>query len=199
MAWWSAQVAAAATATRCLAVFATALSSGACAGDGPRQRCTCASAAICLALAAIDDETTPTTPTKNTTTSPSNTHAISQWVAQVRTRPPSLSPPLLTSPLPVARARPSSHSGTRPVAFARPGWLFLFSVLMAAGLLFTMVFFVRPLSSSFQSLPHSIFVSFRTQIIMFSDLECDYINPIDLCNKLNQVRPPPAPLVTSRP
>ena len=23
---------------------------------------------------------------------------------------------------------------------------------------------------------------------MFSDLECDYINPIDLCNKLNQVR-----------
>jgi hypothetical protein len=24
---------------------------------------------------------------------------------------------------------------------------------------------------------------------MFSDLECDYINPIDLCNKLNQVTP----------
>lgn len=23
---------------------------------------------------------------------------------------------------------------------------------------------------------------------MFSDLECDYINPIDLCNKLNQVK-----------
>lgn len=23
---------------------------------------------------------------------------------------------------------------------------------------------------------------------MFSDLESDYINPIDLCNKLNQVR-----------
>ncbi|KAH6914330.1 ER-derived vesicles protein ERV14 [Coprinopsis sp. MPI-PUGE-AT-0042] len=44
------------------------------------------------------------------------------------------------------------------------GWLFLFSVLMVAGLLFCMVFF----------------------IIMFSDLECDYINPIDLCNKLNQ-------------
>ncbi|KAG7561997.1 hypothetical protein FFLO_02552 [Filobasidium floriforme] len=34
---------------------------------------------------------------------------------------------------------------------------------MAAALLFSMVFF----------------------IIMFSDLECDYINPIDLCNKLN--------------
>ncbi|KAH8828206.1 cornichon [Flagelloscypha sp. PMI_526] len=44
------------------------------------------------------------------------------------------------------------------------GWLFLFAVLFAAGLLFCMVFF----------------------IIMFSDLECDYINPIDLCNKLNQ-------------
>ena len=27
----------------------------------------------------------------------------------------------------------------------------------------------------------------HVQIIMFSDLECDYINPIDLCNKLNQV------------
>ncbi|TEB30313.1 ER-derived vesicles protein ERV14 [Coprinellus micaceus] len=44
------------------------------------------------------------------------------------------------------------------------GWLFLFTVLASAGLLFCMVFF----------------------IIMFSDLECDYINPIDLCNKLNQ-------------
>ncbi|CAO1636646.1 unnamed protein product [Jaminaea pallidilutea] len=43
-------------------------------------------------------------------------------------------------------------------------WLFLLAVLTAAGLLFTMVFY----------------------IIMFSDLECDYINPIDLCNKLNQ-------------
>jgi hypothetical protein len=28
---------------------------------------------------------------------------------------------------------------------------------------------------------------------MFSDLECDYINPIDLCNKLNQVHPPSSP------
>ncbi|ORZ09527.1 cornichon [Absidia repens] len=42
--------------------------------------------------------------------------------------------------------------------------LFLFAVIMAALLLFMMVFFV----------------------IMFSDLECDYINPIDLCDKLNQ-------------
>lgn len=43
------------------------------------------------------------------------------------------------------------------------GWLFILSVLVSAGLLFTMVFY----------------------IIMFSDLECDYINPIDLCNKIN--------------
>ncbi|KIL68811.1 hypothetical protein M378DRAFT_21735 [Amanita muscaria Koide BX008] len=44
------------------------------------------------------------------------------------------------------------------------GWLFLFAVLWSAVLLFGMVFF----------------------LIMFSDLESDYINPIDLCNKLNQ-------------
>ncbi|KAI8999471.1 putative ERV14-ER-derived vesicle [Gaertneriomyces semiglobifer] len=44
------------------------------------------------------------------------------------------------------------------------GMLFLFGIIMAAVLLFAMVFY----------------------IIMFSDLECDYINPIDLCSKLNQ-------------
>ncbi|EGG08002.1 uncharacterized protein MELLADRAFT_35170, partial [Melampsora larici-populina 98AG31] len=43
-------------------------------------------------------------------------------------------------------------------------WLFLLGVIVAAVLLFTAVFY----------------------IIMFSDLECDYLNPIDLCNKLNQ-------------
>ena len=63
-------------------------------------------------------------------------------------------------------------------------WLFLFAVLMSAALLFTMVFFVRVL--------HAMRVTTcsqpPSQIIMFSDLECDYINPIDLCNKLNQVR-----------
>ncbi|CAO3694648.1 unnamed protein product [Rhizopus stolonifer] len=42
--------------------------------------------------------------------------------------------------------------------------VFLFGVVMAAILLFVMVFFV----------------------IMFSDLECDYINPINLCDRLNQ-------------
>ncbi|KAI9592206.1 cornichon [Syncephalis fuscata] len=42
--------------------------------------------------------------------------------------------------------------------------LFLLAIIIAALLLFGMVFY----------------------IIMFSDLECDYINPIDLCNRLNQ-------------
>ncbi|KAI9341798.1 cornichon [Zopfochytrium polystomum] len=42
--------------------------------------------------------------------------------------------------------------------------VFLIAVVLAAVLLFAMVFY----------------------IILFSDLECDYINPIDLCNKLNQ-------------
>jgi hypothetical protein len=41
--------------------------------------------------------------------------------------------------------------------------LFLFSVVVSAALLFAMVYY----------------------IIMFSDLECDYVNPIDLCNRLN--------------
>jgi len=54
---------------------------------------------------------------------------------------------------------------------------------MAAGLLFTMVFFVRG-----DIVPHNGFLFPAAQIIMFSDLECDYINPIDLCNRLNQVR-----------
>ncbi|GLB37769.1 putative vesicle-mediated transport [Lyophyllum shimeji] len=45
------------------------------------------------------------------------------------------------------------------------GWLFLFAVFWAAGLMFGMIYF----------------------IIMFSDLESDYVNPIDLCNKLNQL------------
>ena len=42
--------------------------------------------------------------------------------------------------------------------------LFLFALIADALLLFGAVFF----------------------IIMYSDLECDYINPIDLCSKLNQ-------------
>ena len=83
------------------------------------------------------------------------------------------------------------------------GWLFLFAVLMAAGLLFCMVFFVSCILDPFLRLwlrlwctsqwtyhralffAADLFTS--KQIIMFSDLECDYINPIDLCNKLNQV------------
>ncbi|CZT20384.1 probable ER-derived vesicles protein ERV14 [Ramularia collo-cygni] len=42
-------------------------------------------------------------------------------------------------------------------------WLFLLAVLLNAVNLFLQVFFT----------------------IMYSDLECDYINPIDLCNRLN--------------
>jgi hypothetical protein len=42
-------------------------------------------------------------------------------------------------------------------------WLYLLSVLVNAVNLFLQVFFT----------------------IMYSDLECDYINPIDLCNRLN--------------
>ncbi|KAG4098762.1 cornichon [Neocallimastix lanati (nom. inval.)] len=47
------------------------------------------------------------------------------------------------------------------------GWeafLFIFAAIISALLLFIMVYF----------------------IIMFSDLECDYINPIDLCTRLNE-------------
>ncbi|KAL7272324.1 COPII-coated vesicle protein [Rhizina undulata] len=42
-------------------------------------------------------------------------------------------------------------------------WLYLIAVLLNAVNLFLQVFFT----------------------IMYSDLECDYINPIDLCNRLN--------------
>lgn len=44
------------------------------------------------------------------------------------------------------------------------GWLYLFAIIVSAVLLFLTVFY----------------------IIMYSDLESDYINPIDLCTKLNQ-------------
>ncbi|KAI9487016.1 MAG: cornichon protein-domain-containing protein [Benjaminiella poitrasii] len=54
---------------------------------------------------------------------------------------------------------PQEQIITRTLCYARE-----LELIMAALLLFMMVFFV----------------------IMFSDLECDYINPIDLCNKLNQ-------------
>lgn len=44
-------------------------------------------------------------------------------------------------------------------------YLFIFAVVLNAICLFLQVFFT----------------------IMYSDLECDYINPIELCNKLNKV------------
>jgi hypothetical protein len=58
---------------------------------------------------------------------------------------------------------------------------------MSAALLFTMVFFVRPAVVLVSPFSRSL-TRPGAQIIMFSDLETDYINPIDLCNKLNQVR-----------
>lgn len=59
---------------------------------------------------------------------------------------------------------------------------------MAAGLLFTMVFFVSwPATLVTSCFHHLANMCLVPKIIMFSDLECDYINPIDLCNKLNQV------------
>lgn len=45
-----------------------------------------------------------------------------------------------------------------------PSLLFILAVLLCAIMLFLTIFIV----------------------IMFSDLECDYINPIDCCNRLNQ-------------
>lgn len=65
--------------------------------------------------------------------------------------------------------------------------LFLFAVIMAALLLFMMVFFVCT-SVMKKKGTGSRLTTLWIQVIMFSDLECDYINPIDLCNKLNQVR-----------
>ncbi|KAK3116701.1 COPII-coated vesicle protein [Teratosphaeriaceae sp. CCFEE 6253] len=49
-------------------------------------------------------------------------------------------------------------------------WLYLLAVLLNAVNLFLQVFFT----------------------IMYSDLECDYINPIDLCNRLNMYIVPEA-------
>ncbi|KAK1057118.1 COPII-coated vesicle protein [Friedmanniomyces endolithicus] len=49
-------------------------------------------------------------------------------------------------------------------------WLYLLGVLLNAVNLFLQVFFT----------------------IMYSDLECDYINPIDLCNRLNMYIVPEA-------
>lgn len=51
-------------------------------------------------------------------------------------------------------------------------FLFIFSVVLNAINLFLQVFFT----------------------IMYSDLECDYINPIELCNKLNKYIVPEAAL-----
>jgi hypothetical protein len=103
---------------------------------------------------------------------------------------------------------------------ALAGWLFLLGVLLAAVLLFTMVFFVRLCLRTFaigQRLTSSSHLHRRRSSCSLvrhsrgraatgsaadevalspdalprslADLECDYVNPIDLSNKLNQVRP----------
>jgi hypothetical protein len=103
---------------------------------------------------------------------------------------------------------------------ALAGWLFLLGVLLAAVLLFTMVFFVRLCLRTFaigQRLTSSSRLHRRRSSCFLvrhsrgraatgsaadevalspdalprslADLECDYVNPIDLSNKLNQVRP----------
>jgi hypothetical protein len=58
---------------------------------------------------------------------------------------------------------------------------------MAAALLFSMVFYVSFGLVWLHQPASGRLIGNVLQIIMFSDLECDYINPIDLCNKLNQV------------
>ncbi|KFY73357.1 hypothetical protein V499_06557 [Pseudogymnoascus sp. VKM F-103] len=50
-----------------------------------------------------------------------------------------------------------------PIMMSGEAWLYLLAVIINAVNLFLQVFFT----------------------IMYSDLECDYINPIDLCNRLN--------------
>ncbi|KAG5462869.1 MAG: cornichon protein-domain-containing protein, partial [Olpidium bornovanus] len=77
--------------------------------------------------------------------------------------PPRAPPRYCSAPLTTAGLRCSLQKDIT-VKMLGDGVLFLVSVVISALLLFGTVFFV----------------------IMLSDLESDYINPIDLCNKLNQ-------------
>jgi len=67
----------------------------------------------------------------------------------------------------IPRTQPSLYDATNTGSLNR---LFLLAVLLNAVNLFLQVFFT----------------------IMYSDLECDYINPIDLCNRLNMYIVPEA-------
>ncbi|KAG9679571.1 putative ER-derived vesicles protein ERV14, partial [Aureobasidium melanogenum] len=58
---------------------------------------------------------------------------------------------------------PRRVSSSSSATMSGEAWLYLIAVLINAVNLFLQVFFT----------------------IMYSDLECDYINPIDLCNRLN--------------
>ena len=107
---------------------------------------------------------------------PANTPTISRWVVLVRFTPFGHSYVLhftldadlnyfhfcyhlflrslciVLPPYPTLLLPSSPHHEYTP--FRKTGWLFLFAVLMAAGLLFCMVFFVSSLSSCFSSFAH---------------------------------------------
>lgn len=62
-------------------------------------------------------------------------------------------------------------------------WLFLFAVLINAVNLFLQVFFTIMYSDLEWSEPRRDWLSFRTYLL--TPGLSDYINPIDLCNRLN--------------
>jgi hypothetical protein len=77
---------------------------------------------------------------------------------------------------------------TMPIA----AWLFIFTLLLAAGLMFCAVFFVRASGRSTITDPVVAHLSELPclQVIMFSELEQQLISEEHLCDTLNNVRPP---------
>jgi len=77
---------------------------------------------------------------------------------------------------------------------SQSSWLLVFCFAWCFSWVLLLKFISRPVQSVWWLLAWiclrpiwHLLTGFIRQIIMFSDLECDYINPIDLCNKLNQV------------
>lgn len=65
-------------------------------------------------------------------------------------------------------------------------WLYLLSVLLNAVNLFLQVFFtIMYVAISGVVYAFACCVAPADVLRRYSDLECDYINPIDLCNRLN--------------
>ncbi|RMZ82991.1 hypothetical protein DV737_g1817, partial [Chaetothyriales sp. CBS 132003] len=86
--------------------------------------------------------------------------------SRLETAPSSVVAELLREParaIGLESASTRSATSGRIVKMSGEAWLYLLAVLINAVNLFLQVFFT----------------------IMYSDLECDYINPIDLCNRLN--------------